>query len=692
MDSLLYQYSTLDQQYQMVDSSSSSNNNNNNKVTKDDNDIQPAAVTLTVRPDYIPAHLPAFPPTTTAATDPEKMLDTSVTEKRTDLTTIQTPYPNLLSSLLPSTDHKLSPPSSSKKANDNPFTHVVSFDESSLASGNGLFFTLASSSQQKHKIKDDHEEDLERAKKRHRAEINGSMESTVNTIMQQYHRQQHLYTIPMDGNQRMFQHITQNEAAPGKTLLGTRDGVLDEMVYRLAPPVALARLSSPNLVMDTTPSDSDSSRPQSTPTPTTDTPGTAATPPPPPLPLAPPAPAPPAPTSALTPIPALASISVTSPSPAPAPAPVSAPVQPLSKLGSHSRLDSPQPKIKAPMSIATFSARGDTNASKKGNNGDVSTPLPPLPPPPPKKIKKPRRPSDLNNTLPPYPPTVSSNIYRKTLSPTGKSKEHYHHQHRPAAPLPAPRPQPVKQNSLNPTPSTTISASASALASTSVTVSASVATASARQKPTQSSIIHPIASIPPARPLPHHHSSHPHQQQQSFKSNSFDQTPKPLARPRPPLMKTIPVPPTRSDPAARYTAPVKKPTTAATTHPSPTVTILKKKKKRQDAADQSLPPSTLKVRFEEDTRPPPPIQQNGIKHPFASYSHPSPLPDAAIKKKVEPAYNDTSETVRCICENPTVDYGTFMISCDSCLVWFHGSCVGITEQMLVEEWICSRCR
>jgi hypothetical protein len=149
------------------------------------------------------------------------------------------------------------------------------------------------------------------------------------------------------------------------------------------------------------------------------------------------------------------------------------------------------------------------------------------------------------------------------------------------------------------------------------------------------------------------------------------------------------MPPPRSDPAARYNAPVKKPS-VATHPPPPPVTILKKKKKRQDPTDQP-PPSTLKVRFEEDTRPPPPpppIQQNVIKYPFASHSH----PDAAIKKRMEPAYYDTSETVRCICENPTVDYGTFMISCDVCMVWFHGSCVGITEQMLVEEWICSRCR
>lgn len=51
-----------------------------------------------------------------------------------------------------------------------------------------------------------------------------------------------------------------------------------------------------------------------------------------------------------------------------------------------------------------------------------------------------------------------------------------------------------------------------------------------------------------------------------------------------------------------------------------------------------------------------------------------------------------AEEIRCICENPTVDYGTFMIACDRCSVWYHGSCVGIAESDQVEEWYCRRCR
>lgn len=51
----------------------------------------------------------------------------------------------------------------------------------------------------------------------------------------------------------------------------------------------------------------------------------------------------------------------------------------------------------------------------------------------------------------------------------------------------------------------------------------------------------------------------------------------------------------------------------------------------------------------------------------------------------------STEEIRCICENPRVDYGTFMIACDGCSTWFHGDCVGIAESDQVEEWYCRRC-
>jgi hypothetical protein len=51
--------------------------------------------------------------------------------------------------------------------------------------------------------------------------------------------------------------------------------------------------------------------------------------------------------------------------------------------------------------------------------------------------------------------------------------------------------------------------------------------------------------------------------------------------------------------------------------------------------------------------------------------------------------NSNHEKVHCVCSNPTVDYGLFMVCCDSCNCWFHGSCVGVDH--VVEHFECIRC-
>ncbi|EFX65710.1 hypothetical protein DAPPUDRAFT_37832, partial [Daphnia pulex] len=49
----------------------------------------------------------------------------------------------------------------------------------------------------------------------------------------------------------------------------------------------------------------------------------------------------------------------------------------------------------------------------------------------------------------------------------------------------------------------------------------------------------------------------------------------------------------------------------------------------------------------------------------------------------------------CVCREP--HNNRFMICCDKCEEWFHGTCVGITRSMGRElelkklEWICPKC-
>lgn len=46
------------------------------------------------------------------------------------------------------------------------------------------------------------------------------------------------------------------------------------------------------------------------------------------------------------------------------------------------------------------------------------------------------------------------------------------------------------------------------------------------------------------------------------------------------------------------------------------------------------------------------------------------------------------EVNRCFCGR---DLDTFMLDCDRCHSWFHGSCVGITKDTVPETWVCDDC-
>ncbi|KAJ3257434.1 hypothetical protein HK103_004509 [Boothiomyces macroporosus] len=94
------------------------------------------------------------------------------------------------------------------------------------------------------------------------------------------------------------------------------------------------------------------------------------------------------------------------------------------------------------------------------------------------------------------------------------------------------------------------------------------------------------------------------------------------------------------------------------------------------------------------------VKSNIIKTPQASpvKMKESPLPTKQspqkLKLKLSKPVKLTSpkspeEVINCICSNPTLDDGLFMVSCDKCFVWFHGHCVNVTSE--VGDWRCHRC-
>jgi hypothetical protein len=125
-------------------------------------------------------------------------------------------------------------------------------------------------------------------------------------------------------------------------------------------------------------------------------------------------------------------------------------------------------------------------------------------------------------------------------------------------------------------------------------------------------------------------------------------------------------------------------------NPTTTITLKQYKLQQQDrTADINVSP------------PLPPIKSEKQQHQMLSSPIPRPImnqsqPQASNNYTIPHSNNNTSsssaEEIRCICENPTVDFGYFMIACDKCSVWYHGTCVGIAESDQVEEWYCTHCR
>ena len=66
----------------------------------------------------------------------------------------------------------------------------------------------------------------------------------------------------------------------------------------------------------------------------------------------------------------------------------------------------------------------------------------------------------------------------------------------------------------------------------------------------------------------------------------------------------------------------------------------------------------------------------------------SPFPQVAGKKLSISVMKHLFIPVHCICKMPE-SYGSRMVQCDSCDVWFHFKCISITEEP--EHFVCTLC-
>jgi len=61
--------------------------------------------------------------------------------------------------------------------------------------------------------------------------------------------------------------------------------------------------------------------------------------------------------------------------------------------------------------------------------------------------------------------------------------------------------------------------------------------------------------------------------------------------------------------------------------------------------------------------------------------------------KGSPRKRTTKTKMYCVCKTP-YDNSKFYVGCDVCSNWFHGDCIGISEQMsqCLSEYICDSCQ
>merc|ERR1712071_92 len=83
----------------------------------------------------------------------------------------------------------------------------------------------------------------------------------------------------------------------------------------------------------------------------------------------------------------------------------------------------------------------------------------------------------------------------------------------------------------------------------------------------------------------------------------------------------------------------------------------------------------------------PPSEQHHHHRPRSSALHPA-------QEELEEAeeLGNNKKKLYCICRKP-YDNSKFYVGCDLCSNWFHGDCVGITENMsqTMSEFVCQGC-
>ncbi|KAI9246917.1 hypothetical protein BDA99DRAFT_526491 [Phascolomyces articulosus] len=539
-------------------------------------------------PDYIPPYMPRFP--------------SSIKEDAT-------PPPRALPQVMPSITRQTSPGSTAvpapiivrhrKKPVDNPFTHVVPFEESALATDKTTTLALSlheneentnESSQQNQGQQTQQQQQQPASKRRRVALSNLPMKKVMTSLASKDQQQRRKQREALAGNHEMFRKFTQDEAAPGNTMFGNTNGVLEELLRRVAPPAMVSKLSSPNLLVDV----------------------------------------------------------ATAPTPA-------TPANPTSNGTVSSQQD--------PITVKTASS---SNSRDSASN----------------------RPSSSNSTS-----------MLASLAGGQYNRKHPLEEITTAS-------SPNSNNTSSTTNLLSSSQTATSPAATATTANNTLTTSTSRPtSPTQRANLTPIslASLSAAGTGKASSGKGSSGKAGSEKSSSGKSSSGKVSSGKSASGKggsdkkklpklTLNLSNGNGNGDATIQSATENTPSSANSVNTPKIRFKIKPPEPANekiditSTDDSPPPSSISALSESmalsAATPPPPTSQQAFAQ---SAIAPPPSVDEPLQE------GETPEIVRCICSNPTIDYGTFMISCDKCHVWYHGECVGVTESDKIETWYCSNC-
>ena len=104
------------------------------------------------------------------------------------------------------------------------------------------------------------------------------------------------------------------------------------------------------------------------------------------------------------------------------------------------------------------------------------------------------------------------------------------------------------------------------------------------------------------------------------------------------------------------------------------------------SATKTSPPGVVKTPLNKMT--PKKRKASGSKTSDSSSGNNNPTANTPVKSE-PPA----KKKLYCVCQTP-YDASRFMVGCDTCHNWFHGDCIGVSEESVqdIDVWVCKKCQ